>query len=92
VDRNSTATVVQTVAGVASSSLTQRDAMSAFGPTSSCLPGDLTDEAYKGDLAELGWKGKYAYDDPEVVTLRVSLPLCYESLIASGAAVGILDG
>jgi hypothetical protein len=50
--------------------------MSAFGPTSSCLPGDLTDEAYKGDLAELGWKGKYAYDDPEVVTLRVSLPLC----------------
>jgi len=77
VDRNSTATVVQKVAAVASTSLTHcHHAMSAFGPTSSCLPGDLTDEAYKGDLAELGWKGKYAYDDPEVVTLRVSLPLC----------------
>lgn len=45
--------------------------MGSFGQTSSCLPGDLTDEAYQGDLAELGWKGRFAYDDPEVVGLRV---------------------
>ena len=45
--------------------------MSAYGPTSSCLPGDLTDGAFDGDLAELGWKGEFSYDAPEVVALRV---------------------
>lgn len=45
--------------------------MSAYGATSSCLPGDLTDEAFSGDLSELGWKGKFKYDDAEVVALRV---------------------
>ena len=74
--------------------------MSAFGPTSSCLPGDLTDEAYKGDLVELGWKGQYAYDDPEVVALRVSLPVASDSryvslvppLAVTGWAFHVTDG
>ena len=43
----------------------------AYGPASSCLPGDLTEKAFSGDLSELGWKGKFKYDDDEVVTLRV---------------------
>ena len=47
--------------------------MSAYGPTSSVLPGDLTPEAYDGPLEELGWKGQFKYDDPEVVALRVGL-------------------
>ena len=33
----------------------------------------LTDDAFKGDLAELGWRGKYRYDDEEVVELRAQL-------------------
>jgi hypothetical protein len=45
-----------------------------YGPTSSVKPGDLTDQAFAGDLADLGWQGKYKYGDPEVVSLRVSLP------------------
>ena len=49
---------------------------SPWGPDSSIQPGDLTDEAFAGDLSELGWKGQYQYDDPEVVALRVTeLPL-----------------
>lgn len=32
---------------------------SPYGPTSSCLFGDLTDEAFVGDLSELGWKGSF---------------------------------
>lgn len=43
--------------------------------TSSLRPEDwdrLTDQAFKGDLEDLGWKGNYKYDDPEVVALRVS--------------------
>ena len=42
---------------------------------SSLRPADwdrLTDEAFKGELSDLGWKGKYKYDDAEVVALRVS--------------------
>ena len=35
--------------------------------TSSVGPGDLTALAFKGDLSELGWRGLYKYDDPEVV-------------------------
>ena len=43
---------------------------------SSLRPSDwagLTDEAFKGDLSELGWRGKYKYSDPEVVELRSQL-------------------
>lgn len=45
--------------------------MSAYGQSSSCLPGDLTAEAFAGDLAELGWKGHFKYNDTDVVALRV---------------------
>ena len=41
--------------------------------TSSVHPGDLTNLAFEGDLSELGWKGKYKYDDSEVVELRAQL-------------------
>ena len=44
--------------------------------SSSLRPSDwsrLTAEAFKGDLSELGWKGKFKYDDPEVVQLRSQL-------------------
>ena len=47
--------------------------MSTYGPASSCLRGDLTDEAFSGDLSELGWRGRFKYDDPEVVALRAAL-------------------
>ena len=43
---------------------------------SSLRPSDwnrLTDDAFTGELSELGWKGKYKYDDPEVVELRSQL-------------------
>ena len=29
-----------------------------YGPSSSVLPGDLTPQAFAGDLVELGWKGR----------------------------------
>ena len=40
---------------------------------SSVLPGDLTPEAFTGDLAEIGWLGHFKHDDPEVVSLRSQL-------------------
>jgi hypothetical protein len=43
-----------------------------YGPSSSILPGDLTPQAFAGDLVELGWKGRFQYDHPQVVQLRVS--------------------
>lgn len=40
---------------------------------SSIRPGDLTGEAFTGDLlSELGWKN-FAHDDPEVTALRQQL-------------------
>ena len=47
------------------------DMSSFLGPGSSVRREDLTDEAFFGDLSELGWKGKYKYDDPEVAQFRV---------------------
>ena len=40
---------------------------------SSVLPGDLTPEAFTGDLAEIGWLGHFKHDDPEVAELRSQL-------------------
>eukprot|EP01048_Picozoa_sp_COSAG05_P002728 COSAG05_NODE_117_length_17936_cov_137.220945_7_plen_344_part_00 len=48
-------------------------ASDAYGPASSVVPGDLTAEAFSGDLQELGWRGRYKFDDPEVVALREAL-------------------
>ena len=46
--------------------------MSSFlGPGSSVKREDLTDEAFLGDLSELGWRGKYKFEDAEVVQFRV---------------------
>lgn len=64
----------------------------AYGPTSSCLPGDLTEEAFSGDLSELGWKGKFKYNDDEVVALRVRrTPFCRRAHRASvlGNHIGV---
>ena len=47
------------------------DMSSFLGPGSSVRREDLTDDAFFGDLSELGWKGKYKYDDPEVAQFRV---------------------
>ena len=47
------------------------DGGSPYGPTSSVVPGDLTPQAFAGDLVELGWKGRFQYDHPQVVQLRV---------------------
>ena len=35
--------------------------------------GDLTPEAFHGDLTELGWRGHFQRDDPPVVALRDQL-------------------
>ena len=35
--------------------------------------GDLTPEAFHGDLSELGWRGQFQRDDPPVVALREQL-------------------
>jgi hypothetical protein len=32
-------------------------------PFSSVQPGDLSAEAFRGDLAELGWQGHFKHDD-----------------------------
>ena len=48
------------------------DARGPYGPSSSILPGDLTPQAFAGVLVELGWKGRFQYDNPQVVQLRVS--------------------
>ena len=40
---------------------------------SSVQPGDLTPEAFTGDLAEIGWLGHFKHNDPEVVELRSQL-------------------
>ena len=55
------------------SSCAQKPAtMSSFlGPGSSVKREDLTDEAFLGDLSELGWRGKYKFEDAEVVQFRV---------------------
>ena len=66
---------------------------------SSLRPADwarLTDEAFKGELSDLGWKGKYKYDDAEVVALRVSAPppiACppRRALTGCGRSQGALD-
>ena len=44
--------------------------------------GDLTPEAFHGDLSELGWRGQFQRDDPPVVALR-------EQLIANAGLPGI---
>ena len=41
--------------------------------SSSILPGDLTQEAFRGDLSELGWKGPFGHDHPQVDALRSQL-------------------
>ena len=41
-----------------------------YGASSSVQLGDLTELAFSGDLSELGWKGRFQYDDPEVRELR----------------------
>ena len=71
------------------------DMSSFLGPGSSVRREDLTDEAFFGDLSELGWKGKYKYDDPEVVQFRVRPRLqpgvlvlaSYPSCVAHGRPV-----
>jgi hypothetical protein len=48
------------------------DAMSTT-TTSSVRPGDLSEQAFLGDLSELGWQGRFKHDDDEVVRLREQL-------------------
>ena len=66
---------------------TEEPAGGFLGPGSSVRRSDLTDEAFLGDLSELGWKGAFKHDDPQVVQFRVRT-VC----AVSGAVRGAWDG